>query len=943
MRKKYLSALLFGALLFASAGTFTSCKDYDDDIQNLQEQIDKKASLEELQNQIDAMQTDVDAAMTAAEEAKTKAQEALDKANAAGSGDVTAEQLETLKNDLQTQIDKLASLEEVKAEISALKEEIANSYASEETVNALTEKVNTLSDKVASIIGKRLTSLVFAPTTYIDGIEAIKFATLSYKPWSTLLADATDGTTEITINDGTAKAEYYVSPSTVDPESITSLTFIANTAENISSRAGEEAPISVASYELKDGKLTLNLKKETTSSFGEGDENKFTIVSLKAETKLSEEEEKNGTDPYVYSDWARLYETSVTPYIHYTKYENTTESEQAEDFTTDDENTVVTENTIPHFYPYSELHNATAENGVNDTDGKGIILTIPYNANGTDLAELVDVCDKNGGTYDAASYDLAFEFNAVDYYLQDSPEQATNQKEFIKIEGSKIYATSRNGQLNNKDAIGREPLIQVVLKDTKNNKVVDVRYFKVKWTTANVVEDLGNLKEFTATYSCGEVYANTVLTADMNDKIYAHINISKEDFHRLYELDKNVYASLEDVKANKAATNLGSLEDIEAGGSTTTHNLKWDFDIATNAVTQAEYEAGTATRTVYGVYRNVNDDNDMYVFALTLKLDVPQMSLTKGYMQAYWNTSDLTATNTNKTFQVNPALTSDITYGTTNFTDCQIVGDIKDGYYTKPATVVELIENAEEANFIFDEDRVVTELGTGWTISTDGKTLYKDLITAATINDNGVIQLYEGNTPGKNGNPTEAARALLGKDVPVKLNGSYCELNDELDHFKVNFMNPLTLAITQPEGSFHDLRTGGSSISVKGLALVKEAFGEKRVVLGNGAVDGLKDWYIVEDVTWDVAHATTNLKVDGNNLVISDDVTATPWSAITTIYPKMELAIDNDKQELTFNNASGTHLQQTYQIAIPVYVKTKWNPELVDGSTTYVVIDVLPD
>ena len=27
MRKKYLSALLFGAPLFASAGTFTSCKD----------------------------------------------------------------------------------------------------------------------------------------------------------------------------------------------------------------------------------------------------------------------------------------------------------------------------------------------------------------------------------------------------------------------------------------------------------------------------------------------------------------------------------------------------------------------------------------------------------------------------------------------------------------------------------------------------------------------------------------------------------------------------------------------------------------------------------------------------------------------------------------------------------------------------------------------------
>ena len=55
MRKKYLSALLFGALLFASAGTFTSCKDYDDDIDNLQTQVDGiKADLEDLQAQISA-------------------------------------------------------------------------------------------------------------------------------------------------------------------------------------------------------------------------------------------------------------------------------------------------------------------------------------------------------------------------------------------------------------------------------------------------------------------------------------------------------------------------------------------------------------------------------------------------------------------------------------------------------------------------------------------------------------------------------------------------------------------------------------------------------------------------------------------------------------------------------------------------------------------------
>ena len=53
MRKKYLSALLFGALLFASTGTFTSCKDYDDDIDNLQTQID------DVKNAVSALESEI--------------------------------------------------------------------------------------------------------------------------------------------------------------------------------------------------------------------------------------------------------------------------------------------------------------------------------------------------------------------------------------------------------------------------------------------------------------------------------------------------------------------------------------------------------------------------------------------------------------------------------------------------------------------------------------------------------------------------------------------------------------------------------------------------------------------------------------------------------------------------------------------------------------------
>ena len=55
MNKKFLSAILFGALMATSAGTFVSCKDYDDDIKNLQTQIDtNKTAIAELQKLVGA-------------------------------------------------------------------------------------------------------------------------------------------------------------------------------------------------------------------------------------------------------------------------------------------------------------------------------------------------------------------------------------------------------------------------------------------------------------------------------------------------------------------------------------------------------------------------------------------------------------------------------------------------------------------------------------------------------------------------------------------------------------------------------------------------------------------------------------------------------------------------------------------------------------------------
>lgn len=77
-KKKIFSYLFIGLLAVGATGTVTSCKDYDDDISNLQSQINKAALKTDLDNLSSQLTT---AAQTASSAAQT-AQEALTAANA---------------------------------------------------------------------------------------------------------------------------------------------------------------------------------------------------------------------------------------------------------------------------------------------------------------------------------------------------------------------------------------------------------------------------------------------------------------------------------------------------------------------------------------------------------------------------------------------------------------------------------------------------------------------------------------------------------------------------------------------------------------------------------------------------------------------------------------------------------------------------------------------
>ena len=89
MKRKLFSAILFGALLTASTSGLTSCKDYDDDISNLQGQIDKLATADQLSAKVSEMQAAISAAQSAAEAKAAAAQTVADAAKAAA-GDAAA-------------------------------------------------------------------------------------------------------------------------------------------------------------------------------------------------------------------------------------------------------------------------------------------------------------------------------------------------------------------------------------------------------------------------------------------------------------------------------------------------------------------------------------------------------------------------------------------------------------------------------------------------------------------------------------------------------------------------------------------------------------------------------------------------------------------------------------------------------------------------------------
>ena len=177
MNKKFLSAILFGALMVTSTGTFVSCKDYDDEIDNLQGQIDKLASKEDLSSQIATLQSALSSAASNASDALAKATAAETAAKAAGDAAAEAKAAAD-KAAAEAEANAItavqAKLDSVKAE---LEEAIANGVAeNKEVLEEMVAKVEETKKEVEEIVGE-----IADMVTSVDLVESMWWGSFTYE------------------------------------------------------------------------------------------------------------------------------------------------------------------------------------------------------------------------------------------------------------------------------------------------------------------------------------------------------------------------------------------------------------------------------------------------------------------------------------------------------------------------------------------------------------------------------------------------------------------------------------------------------------------------------------------------------------------------------------------------------------------------------------------
>ena len=703
MNKKYLSVILFSALMLGTTGTFTSCKDYDDDINNLQEQVDKIVA------DIDALQKAAGSYVTA-----VKYDAATGKLTVTGGNGETFQlpmptnvptySLEVKDGKIYLKADgsviseaTLPATPEVPAafnpELLAWGEDgylyygdIKIEGVQKPTLNASITEIQKDGEVIGYIItiGKDsakfyvktdLKSMVFIPDLYVDGIEAAEYGYLYY-PYQSKYESQTKGEvdgnkgeefeilgmytngieydyaipTEKTYGEFNPKitVNYNINPTSakIDEEG---LKFINRNVEVISRAAGEESLIQYVSKSAKveKGILSVGLKAQgskiaskaygnNTIESGKGNgENDATIFALTSDfTTMGDR------DTIITSDYAMLYASQITPVA--IAYADGTETEE-DKYESKKCPGLVDAESNTKYELYTQPYRA-AENTVPKT------LYLAYNDEaGIDLLDKLclhytwdtNTSNSNNEKHKVMSveeavntYGMKFEFNLVKYVVGTNKTHDSKYLDPTQIKNGKAIAriVDANGETMNQQgvsAIGRHPLVQVLVRDAADKIILDgyVKLEIVRQVTNKETDffDKGNFN-----FGCNnnkEYAAQAILTWDeFAYKVYQEAAVtSKEEFNKLYTLEvyegttnAKQYVRTGNLEYALAEATIGHVQEVSNSGGTTTDVLSWKFnqcDMQTIYLSKADEGEYTGSadhaKTIYVKYTRYAEDAEL--------------------------------------------------------------------------------------------------------------------------------------------------------------------------------------------------------------------------------------------------------------------------------------------------------------------------------------------
>ena len=643
MKRKYFSALLMGALTIASVSTFTSCKDYDDDISGLQKQIDDLNKIvKDIQSQIDngAILTGVTDVENGVKISLKKGGESKDYTITNGTngtnyiwtiGDDGYWYLNDKKTEYKAKGDKGENgtngtngtngkyyvpnpatgcfdiyqdgkkVESTQIAYTSTKENIITATWEKDALTLLGVKDAT-DGKVTISLTTDLKALVFSPEYYYQGIEAFEMATYKFKPKTVETVDPdgnykTDApTTEPAFFNYAPDmtASYFLNPANAKVEDKAELfSFISADKEYKTRATGAKRDFRVEKVDLsKSGMVTVHTKYNGDAVKSIAADNQVTVLAL----------QYKGVNGTVTSDFAAVRATA------YTDLQLNLASDP---------------HACNHLYATAaRAINNPAQANLKYNDDKGIDLRELINTDRVYQGGTCQGWDKNAKEDLVKQAGFKYSFELVGYH---KGVNETSQSAHAAIaadgytmraqmpEGGKQqpygYSAAEANKLQNPATMNREPLVRVILTDTVNNKIASVGYLKFKITDKDTQDQQQVFPMATVTtpytIDCDDdnVMKQDLKWFDIEEQIIAQLSLSKTQFETTYDYEG---AALDLDQFDKAELNATALLPVNKIGvvqhttqdvnGTETEVLKWAVN---NQKAYAAFKSGKTSLTTY--------------------------------------------------------------------------------------------------------------------------------------------------------------------------------------------------------------------------------------------------------------------------------------------------------------------------------------------------------